>query len=127
MDNHDQEERKQREGDPPEQEEHFLEETASEVTPAPISPRVQQTDKDEDGQNEVNNLGDIVDISGRNLGIFGFVLSLISLLFMPVLLGAAGIVVGFFARRKDAKTLGNWAMGIGAVSIVVSLFFSPFF
>ncbi|KMK76656.1 hypothetical protein AB990_12095 [Alkalihalobacillus pseudalcaliphilus] len=66
-------------------------------------------------------------VGGRGMGTFAFVLSFLSLFFLPVLLGAAGIVLGFVARHYGAKALGNWAIGIGAVSIVLSLFFSPFF
>ncbi|WP_241657839.1 DUF4190 domain-containing protein [Anaerobacillus alkaliphilus] len=64
---------------------------------------------------------------GRGVGAFAIVLSIISLFFLPVILGAAGIIVGFIARRNGATGLGNWAIGIGAVSIVLTLFFSPFF
>lgn len=64
---------------------------------------------------------------GRGVGAFAIVLSIISLFFLPVILGAAGIIVGFIARRNGANALGNWAIGIGAVSIILTLFFSPFF
>lgn len=64
---------------------------------------------------------------GRGVGAFAIVLSIISLFFLPVILGAAGIIVGFIARRNGATGLGNWAIGIGAVSIILTLFFSPFF
>lgn len=64
---------------------------------------------------------------GRGVGAFAIVLSIISLFFLPVILGAAGIIVGFIARRNGATGVGNWAIGIGAVSIIVTLFFSPFF
>ncbi|MCM3761467.1 DUF4190 domain-containing protein [Alkalihalobacillus oceani] len=65
--------------------------------------------------------------AGRGVGTFAIVLSILSLFFLPVLLGAAGIVVGFVSRRNGATSLGNWAIGIGAVSILMTVFFSPFF
>lgn len=64
---------------------------------------------------------------GRGVGAFAIVLSIISLFFLPVILGAAGIIVGFIARRNKATALGNSAIGIGAISIILTLFFSPFF
>ncbi|WNF37749.1 DUF4190 domain-containing protein [Bacillaceae bacterium IKA-2] len=64
---------------------------------------------------------------GRGVGAFAIVLSIISLFFLPVILGAAGIIVGFIARRNNARGLGNSAIGIGAISIILTLFFSPFF
>ncbi|WP_100406790.1 DUF4190 domain-containing protein [Bacillus solitudinis] len=65
--------------------------------------------------------------AGRGIGTFSLVLSILSLFFLPVLLGAAGIVVGFVSRRYGATALGNWAIGIGAISILMTVFFSPFF
>ena len=54
-------------------------------------------------------------------------LSIISLFVLPVLLGAAGIIVGYIARRRGAQGLGAWAMGIGVVSLVLGIFIIPFF
>lgn len=71
------------------------------------------------------NLDDVT--AGRGVGTFAIVLSILSLFFLPILLGAAGIVVGFISRRAGANALGNWAIGIGAVSIIMTVFFSPFF
>ena len=65
--------------------------------------------------------------AGRGVGTFAIVLSILSLFFLPILLGAAGIVVGFVSRRYGSTTLGNWAIGIGAISILMTVFFSPFF
>ncbi|ERN54794.1 DUF4190 domain-containing protein [Alkalihalophilus pseudofirmus] len=65
--------------------------------------------------------------AGRGVGTFAIVLSILSLFFLPVLLGAAGIVIGFVSRRIGSTSLGNWAIGIGAVSILMTVFFSPFF
>ncbi|CCQ92446.1 conserved hypothetical protein [[Clostridium] ultunense Esp] len=64
---------------------------------------------------------------GVGLGITALVLSLLSLLFWPVVLGAAGIITGFFAYRRGSVGLGMWAMGIGALSIIIALFIVPFF
>ena len=41
--------------------------------------------------------------------------------------GAAGIIIGFIARRRGATGLGAWAIGIGAVSIIVGIFILQFF
>jgi hypothetical protein len=102
--------------------EGYLEETAAEVLPMPererninekreTSPSVQETKAEE----------------GRGIGMFALALSIISLFFLPVLLGAAGIIVGFISRKRGAQAFGNWAIGIGAASIVISLLFQPFF
>lgn len=65
--------------------------------------------------------------AGRGMGFLALAMSIISLFFLPVLLGAAGIIVGFIARRKGAKTIGAWAIGIGIVSLVLGIFITPFF
>lgn len=66
-------------------------------------------------------------LAGSGIGYLALALSIISLFVMPVLLGAAGIIVGFFARRRGAEGLGAWAIGIGAVSMIIGLFITPFF
>ncbi|PWA12443.1 hypothetical protein DCC39_05350 [Pueribacillus theae] len=107
----------------PEQRHRFLEETAAEVVPIQDGrqheyDRQRHLEEDKEENTKVD--------AKSSIGIFALVLSILSLLFMPIILGAAGIIVGFLAKRRDANTMGNWAIVIGAVSIIVSLFFSPF-
>lgn len=64
---------------------------------------------------------------GRGIGYLALALSIISLFILPVILGAAGIIVGFIARRRGALGTGAWAIGIGAVSIILGIFIMPFF
>lgn len=52
-------------------------------------------------------------------------LSVISFFLLPFILAVAGIVVGFIARSKAAPILGNTAIVIGALSIIVRLFILP--
>lgn len=65
--------------------------------------------------------------AGSGIGIAALALSILSLFFLPVLFGAAGIVLGFVARRRGANALGAWAIGIGALSLIVGMFIRPFF
>ncbi|MDN5386770.1 DUF4190 domain-containing protein [Bacillus sp. LB7] len=95
----------------------FLEETAAEVAPT------YRTDNRDNG--EARNDADAA--GGRVTGYIGLALSIISLFMLPVLLGIAGIIVGYIARRQGAAGLGAWAMGIGAVSLVLGIFITPFF
>lgn len=60
--------------------------------------------------------------------IYGWIsiaLSVISFFVFPFILAIAGIIVGFIARTKDAPILGNTAIVIGALSIIVRLFILP--
>ncbi|MEG9297268.1 DUF4190 domain-containing protein [Mangrovibacillus sp. Mu-81] len=94
----------------------FSEETAAEIA-APVNI---SRDFEDDTEEEKTT-------SGRVLGYSALALSILSLFILPVIMGAAGIVLGFVARRRGAETLGAWAIGIGAVSIIIGLFVLPFF
>ncbi|MYL33451.1 hypothetical protein GLW08_09125 [Pontibacillus yanchengensis] len=59
-------------------------------------------------------------------GWLAVILSVLSFFILPVIMGAAGIIVGFIARRRGADTLGNTAIIAGAISIVLTLFLAPF-
>ncbi|WP_277713620.1 DUF308 domain-containing protein [Bacillus atrophaeus] len=95
----------------------YLEETSAEIAePYRASDRVGDRDENNAGANE-----------GRGIGFIALALSIISLFVLPVLLGAAGIIVGYIARRRGATGLGGWAMGIGVISLVLGIFIIPFF
>ncbi|MGV3487967.1 MAG: DUF4190 domain-containing protein [Tuberibacillus sp.] len=64
---------------------------------------------------------------GTGIGCLALVLSVIGLFFLPVIMGAAGIIVGIIARRQGARALGGWAIGIGIAAILIRLFTAPFF
>lgn len=61
------------------------------------------------------------------VGVTGLVLSILSLFLWPYLLGAVGIVLGYFAYRRGARTLGAWSMVIGAIAILGALIVYPYF
>ncbi len=96
--------------------ENYREETAAEIAAPMNVSRDFEHDTNEDSTT-----------SGRVLGYSSLALSILSLFILPVIMGAAGIVLGFVARRRGAEMLGAWAIGIGAVSIIVGLFVLPFF
>ncbi|MBH0158466.1 DUF4190 domain-containing protein [Fictibacillus sp. 5RED26] len=110
----------------------FREEMAAEAVPVPVrsdmtlpeNERPRYSDRD-DHRHEHEDSRERA--GGKATGIIAIILSVLSLFILPVLFGAAGIIVGFIARRQGAHSLGNWAIGIGVVSIIISLFFAPFF
>ncbi|MCM3765300.1 DUF4190 domain-containing protein [Neobacillus niacini] len=97
------------------------EETAAEIAaPVPLTRnKPQQTNQQQNGQSQA--------MGGAGLGTLALALSILSLFVMPILFGAAGIVLGFVARRRGAQGMGAWAIGIGAVSIIIGIFILPFF
>lgn len=60
-------------------------------------------------------------------GWIGLALSVISFFIIPALFAAVGIILGFVARRGEARILGNAAIIVGVVSILVRLFLLPLF
>ncbi|MCH1624949.1 DUF4190 domain-containing protein [Fredinandcohnia quinoae] len=98
----------------------YKEETAAEVA-APINYGSTRNFERADIDTESRATG------GTGMGWLALALSIISLFVMPVIMGAAGIIIGFIARRRGATGLGAWAIGIGAISIIVGIFILPFF
>lgn len=95
----------------------YNEETAAEFyAPVPV-----RSERDEEKPEQEK--------SGKGFGYIALALSILSLFVTsaPVLFGVAGIVLGFIARNRGATGLGNWAIGLGALSVVISLFFIPLF
>ncbi|WP_108670782.1 hypothetical protein [Peribacillus acanthi] len=95
----------------------YEEETAAELTAPAIFGR--DVDRREAVREEMS--------AGRGFGYTAIILSILSLFTLPILFGAAGIVLGFLAQRRGAVTLGAWAIGIGAFSIIIGIFILPFF
>lgn len=95
----------------------YREETAAEFTPN----RVNNT------FNGAQNRTDGASFGGATIGVISLILSILSLFMMPFLFGILGIIGGFISRARGAKSLGTWAIGIGAISIVVGIFILPFF
>ncbi|WP_425320394.1 hypothetical protein [Neobacillus soli] len=94
----------------------YREETAAEIAaPVPVFRKREQDDVKERAA------------GGVGMGTLAIALSILSLFVFPILFGAAGIVLGFVARRRGAAGLGAWAIGIGVVSIVIGIFILPFF
>lgn len=62
----------------------------------------------------------------RNVyGWIAIALSVISFFWIPLLFAGAGIILGFVARNREARILGNTAIVIGILSIITRLFILP--
>ncbi|WLV23576.1 DUF4190 domain-containing protein [Aciduricibacillus chroicocephali] len=88
--------------------------TADDVT-APVSHNEQQTEMDAKDADE-----------HHGFGWFAVALSILSFFLLPVILGAAGIILGIMARQRNARTLGNIAIIVGIISILGRMFVLPF-
>ncbi|HEU5138776.1 MAG TPA: DUF4190 domain-containing protein [Bacillales bacterium] len=99
----------------------YLEETAAET--APFSGDLGRAD--DDARIDEDDRGEQAG-HGTGYGILALVLSILAFFFLPVVMGAAGIIIGFIARSKGANAWGGWAIGIGIAAIVISLFAAPF-
>ncbi|RID83830.1 DUF4190 domain-containing protein [Mesobacillus zeae] len=98
----------------------YREETAAEIA-APVSGLRERTAKQE-GSAETDT-----ENSGMIMGFSALALSILSLFVLPVFLGIAGMVLGYVAIKRGARSLGGWAIGVGAVSIIIGLFILPFY
>ncbi|WP_409301707.1 hypothetical protein [Peribacillus sp. SCS-155] len=65
--------------------------------------------------------------SGAIIGMSALALSILSLFFMPIILGITGMVLGFIGRARGSASLGGWAIGLGALSVIAAFFILPFF
>ena len=61
------------------------------------------------------------------LGMTGLGLSILSLFLLPYLIAPVGIILGFMAFRRQARTLGVWAMIVGATALIGALIVYPYF
>ena len=110
----------------------YDEETAAEIaTPIQetLGSRSYRNDvRDYEERQETAEANDVSEnTAGKGIGSLAIILSILSLFFMPMFLGISGIVLGFMARFAGARSFGNWAIGIGAFSLILTLFFSPLF
>lgn len=92
-------------------------EVASEV--APTLPRTTSRSPESDTTAENN--------PGGGLGMTALGLSILSLFLFPYVLAPIGMVIGFLAYRRGARTMGIWSMVIGAVAILGALVIYPYF
>lgn len=97
----------------------YNEEMATEMAP-PTSIRDNNVRNNTDRE-EVGDEG-----NGRVMGYTGLVVSILALFFWPVFLGAIGVILGFFARRRGSATLGVSSIVIGAFALILGLFILPF-
>ncbi|UOQ42503.1 hypothetical protein MUN89_10895 [Halobacillus salinarum] len=95
----------------------YEEEFAQEATAVPISEPMQNEEQETTMDNNVN----------AGMGWLGLTVAVLSFFFAPIIMGAAGIILGIVAKRRNADTLGNMAIIVSVISILFSLFFAPFY
>lgn len=88
--------------------------TADDVA-APVNQTEQQTEMDSKDADE-----------HHGFGWFAVALSVLAFFLLPIILGAAGIIFGFMARQRNARTLGNIAIIVGIIAILGRIFVLPF-
>lgn len=98
----------------------YREETAAELTAPRINRMNDPVDETENGTRPTFWGGTVV-------GGISLILSILSLVTMPILFGILGIIGGFISRSRGAKSIGSWAIGIGVLSIIIGIFILPFF
>jgi len=101
----------------------YREETAAEYMPNPglIGGRGEveiSSDRTQDQGEEES--------AGKGIGSLGIAFSIVSLFILPILFAIAGILFGAISVKRGRQALGYTAIGISALSIIMSFFFAPF-
>ncbi|MCM3784459.1 hypothetical protein M3231_15860 [Neobacillus mesonae] len=89
---------------------------------AEISPSVQMESKD----NTTSAREKEKDTTGKRIGYLGILASIMSLFLYSYAVAPAGIVLGYYAFIKGARTVGGWAIGIGIAALVSYAFLVMF-
>ncbi|MYL47942.1 hypothetical protein GLV98_00505 [Halobacillus litoralis] len=108
-----------RESDQPVYGDSYEEEFAQEAAVGPIDEPMNNEEKETTMEEEED-----VKVG---MGWLGLSAAILSFFFAPLILGAAGIVLGIIGKRRGADTLGNMAIIVSIVSIAFSLFFAPMY
>lgn len=58
--------------------------------------------------------------------ITGVIASVLSLFFLPYILAPVGIILGYIGYREGDRSLGIWAMGLGAIGLLGTLIVAAF-
>ncbi len=92
------------------------------------SPTQKTADVQTDNQLYYEPVGIPAETSGakgaRVMGIFSIICAVISLLFIPILFGPIGIIIGVNARKKGEATLGMVGIILSAVFMVIGIILS---
>lgn len=91
-------------------------ETATELTP----------EKDHVHHTEADDNADMGIKTNSVMGWIAVALAIVSFFTLPVIFGGSAIILGFIARNRGAEWLGNTAIAAGVISIIISLFITPF-
>lgn len=99
-------------------------EMSAEVASPPLQRPISRDVNDRDVNDREERPGE--QATGSGFGLTGLSLSVLSLFILPYLTAPVGIILGYMAYRRDARTLGLWAMILGAISIVGAMVVYPY-
>jgi len=67
------------------------------------------------------------DFMMQSLGWLAIVLSVLAFFTMPILFAAAGIILGFVTRNRGFVWIGNTAIVLSIIALIIQLLIFPFF
>lgn len=97
--------------------ESYEEEFAQEAAVAPVHEPIKSEEQETRMEDDVK----------VGMAWLGLTAAILSFFFAPIILGAAGIILGIIGKRRGADTLGNMAIIVSVVSIAFALFFAPIY
>jgi hypothetical protein len=89
-------------------------------TAAEIAEPIRETRTTDDVDTQAEN-------GASGIGWTGLGLSILSLFLLPYIVAPIGMVLGYLAYRRNARTLGVWAMIVGAIAILGALIIYPYY
>ncbi|KAB8128614.1 DUF4190 domain-containing protein [Gracilibacillus oryzae] len=92
-------------------------ETAQELTANEFNRPIDNHEQGTQMQSNVNTM----------FGWVGLILAIASFFMWPLLMAVGGLIFGFISKKQGADTLGNAAIVISVISIIVSLILIPLF
>ncbi|WP_163539615.1 DUF4190 domain-containing protein [Gracilibacillus sp. YIM 98692] len=92
-------------------------ETSQELSAGEFNQPIESTEQESEMKSDVNTA----------FGWAGLILAIASFFIWPLIMAIGGIILGFVSRRQGAETLGNAAIVVAIISLLISLIFIPMF
>ncbi|MFC4404201.1 DUF4190 domain-containing protein [Gracilibacillus xinjiangensis] len=92
-------------------------ETSQELTANEFNRPINNGEQGTQMQSNVNSM----------FGWVGLILAIASFFVWPLLMAVGGLIFGFISKKQGADTLGNAAIVISVISLIVSLILIPLF
>ncbi|MCS1350518.1 DUF4190 domain-containing protein [Mechercharimyces sp. CAU 1602] len=99
-------------------------EAAQEIAPMQMTGTFSRGRSDSGSTELEEPIGEGMEGEGRGLAIAGVIFSIVAFFLLPYFTAPVGIVLGFIGARQGSG-FGWWAVGIGALALILSFMMAP--